>query len=116
MMDAGLAVVVATDFNPGSSPTTSMPFVMSLACQRMKMLPSEALTAATINAACSLGLGDVVGSLEVGKAADFLIHEFQDYRELAYFAAVPNLPQVFIAGKRIPTCPPPVAISRDGMA
>jgi imidazolonepropionase len=105
MLDAGLAVVLATDFNPGSSPTTSMPFVMSLACQQMKMLPSETLTAATINAAYSLGFGNVVGSLEAGKAADFLIHEFHDYRELAYFAAVPNLPQVFIAGKPVQTCP-----------
>jgi imidazolonepropionase len=106
MLDAGLAVVLATDFNPGSSPTTSMPFVMSLACQQMKMLPSEALTAATINAAYSLGLEDIVGSLEAGKAADFLIHDFHDYRELAYFVAVQNLPQVFVAGKRIQTCLP----------
>ena len=113
MMDAGLAVVLATDFNPGSSPTTSMPFVMSLACQRMKMLPSEALSAATINAAYSLGLGDVVGSLEAGKAADFLIHEFCDYRELAYFAAVPNLPQVYVAGKRVQTCSLPPATIAD---
>ena len=105
MIDAGLPVVLATDFNPGSAPTTSLPFVMSLACQQMKMLPSEALTAATINAAFGLGLGKSVGSLEPGKAADFLIHEFSDYRELAYFAAVPNLPQVFIAGKRVPTYP-----------
>jgi len=105
MIEAGLPVVLATDFNPGSSPTTSMPFVMSLACQQMKMLPSEALTAATINAAYSLRLGDKVGSLEPGKAADFLIHEFKDYRELAYFAAAPNLPQVFIAGQRVETCP-----------
>ncbi|MFZ0519317.1 MAG: imidazolonepropionase [Acidobacteriaceae bacterium] len=114
MMDAGLAVVLATDFNPGSSPTTSMPFVMSLACQKMKMLPSEALTAATINAACSLGLGDVVGSLEAGKAADFLIHEFHDYRELAYFAAVPNLPQVFVGGKQVQTCSSAGAIFANG--
>jgi imidazolonepropionase len=114
MMDAGLAVVLATDFNPGSSPTTSMPFVMSLACQQMKMLPSEALTAATINAACSLGLGEVVGSLEAGKAADFLIHEFHDYRELAYFAAVPNLPQVFVAGERVQTCSPSSATLANG--
>ena len=113
MIDAGLPVVLATDFNPGSSPTTSMPFVMSLACQQMKMLPSEALTAATINASYSLGLGDTVGSLEAGKAADFLIHEFKDYRELAYFAAVPNLPQVFIAGQRVETCPE--AIGRAGI-
>ena len=116
MMDAGLAVVLATDFNPGSSPTTSMPFVMSLACQQMKMLPSEALTAATINAACSLGLGEVVGSLEAGKAADFLIHEFHDYRELAYFAAVPNLPQVFVAGERVQTCSPSSAKFTNGAA
>ncbi len=107
MIDAGLSVVLATDFNPGSSPTTSMPFVMSLACQQMKMLPCEALTAATINAAYSLGLGDTVGSLVPGKAADFSIHEFKDHRELAYFAAVPNLPQVFIAGQRVETCPGP---------
>lgn len=101
MMEAGLAVILATDFNPGSSPTTSMPFVMSLACQQMKMLPAEALVAATINAAYSLGLGDTIGSLEAGKAADFLIHEFTDYRDLAYFAAVPNLPHVFIAGQPV---------------
>ncbi len=114
MMDAGLAVVLATDFNPGSSPTTSMPFVMSLACQQMKMLPSEALTASTINAACSLGLGDIVGSLEAGKGADFLIHEFCDYRELAYFAAVPNLPQVFVAGKRVQPCSLSNGATADG--
>ncbi len=113
MIDAGLPVVLATDFNPGSSPTTSIPFVMSLACQQMKMLPSEAVTAATINAACSLGLGDIVGSLESEKAADFLIHEFHDYRELAYFAAVPNLPQVFVAGKRVQTCSPSIAAIAD---
>ena len=112
MVDAGLAVVLATDFNPGSSPTTSMPFVMSLACQQMKMLPCEALVASTINAAHSLGLGDIVGSLEPGKAADFLVHEFKDYRELAYFAAVPNLPQVFLAGKRVETCPEPFPLAQ----
>jgi len=78
------------------------------------MLPSEALTASTINAAFSLGLGDVVGSLEAGKAADFLIHEFCDYRELAYFAAVPNLPQVFVSGKRVPTCSPSGATFANG--
>lgn len=115
MIDTGLATVLATDFNPGSSPTTSMPFVMTLACQQMKMLPSEALVSATINAAYSLNLGNKIGSLEAGKAADFLIHEFHDYRELAYFAAVPNLPQVFIAGKQKNTAPqttPPQASAR----
>jgi imidazolonepropionase len=98
MIEAGLAIVLATDFNPGSSPISSMPFVLSLACLQMGMSPAEALTASTINAAWSLGLGRQVGSLELGKQADFLIHEFEDYRELAYFIAAPARPRVFIGG------------------
>jgi imidazolonepropionase len=101
MVELGLAIVVATDFNPGSSPIASMPFVMSLACLQMGLTPAEALTAATINAAWSLGLGNRVGSLESGKQADFLIHEFSDYRELAYFIAAPLRPRVFIAGREV---------------
>jgi imidazolonepropionase len=101
MVEMGLGIVVATDFNPGSSPVPSMPFMMSLACIEMKLSPAEALTAATINAACSLGLGGRVGSLEKGKQADLLIHEFKDYRELAYFVAAPFRPRVFVAGKEI---------------
>src|SRR5207302_6646446 len=81
MIDAGLGVVLATDFNPGSSPTPSMTMVLSLACTQMKMTPAEAVTAATINAAYSLGRGDEVGSLEKGKRADFAIHDCEDYRE-----------------------------------
>lgn len=99
MVERGLAIVLATDFNPGSSPITSMPFVMSLACLQMALTPAEALTAATINAAWSLNLGASVGSLEVGKQADFLVHEFADYRELAYFIAAPARPRVFIGGQ-----------------
>lgn len=99
MVNAGLAIVLATDFNPGSSPVPSMPFMLSLACLQMALTPAEALTAATINAACSLGLGNEIGSLEAGKQADFLIHECADYRELAYFIAAPMRPRVFIAGR-----------------
>jgi imidazolonepropionase len=99
MIELGLPVVIATDFNPGSSPAPSMSFTMSLACIEMRMLPAEALTAATINAAWSLGLGSEVGSLEPQKAADFLIHECRDYRELAYYVAAPARPRVFIAGR-----------------
>ena len=101
MIEAGLAVVIATDFNPGSSPVPSMPFMLSLACLQMRLSPAEALTAATINAAHSLGLGAEVGSLEPGKQADFLIHEFTDYRELAYFIAAPARPRVFISGREV---------------
>jgi imidazolonepropionase len=101
MIELGLGIVLATDFNPGSSPVASMPFILSLACLRMRITPAEALVAATINAACSLGLGQRIGSLEPGKDADFLIHEFVDYRELAYFIAAPLRPRVFISGKEV---------------
>lgn len=101
MVDAGLAIVVATDFNPGSSPVPSMPFMLSLACVQMRLSPAEALTAATVNAAYSLGLGHEVGSLEAGKKAEFLIHEFEDYREIAYFIAAPARPRVFVGGREV---------------
>jgi imidazolonepropionase len=101
MVELGLAIVVATDFNPGSSPIASMPFILSLACIEMGLTPAEALTAATINAAWSLELGNRIGSLETGKQADFLIHEFEDYREIAYFIAAPARPRVFIGGREV---------------
>ncbi len=101
MIERGLAIVLASDFNPGSSPIPSMPFILSLACLHMALTPAEALAASTVNAAWSLGLGETVGSIEVGKQADLLIHEFTDYRELAYFIATPELARVFIAGREI---------------
>ncbi len=106
MINAGLAVAVATDFNPGSSPTASMTMVLSLACTQMKMLPAEAVTAATINAAYSLNRGHEVGSLEPGKMADFVIYDAEDYRELAYFFGMPRTVAVFAAGKKVDLSPP----------
>lgn len=98
MIAAGLAPVIASDFNPGSSPTASMSFILSLAALYLRMLPAEAIVASTINAAASLNLAHEVGSLEPGKRADFVIHECNDYRELAYFIATPARPRVFVAG------------------
>ena len=99
MIDAGLAVVLATDFNPGSSPTPSMTMILSLACTQMKMTPAEAITASTINAAYSLGRGDEIGSLEKGKRADFVIHDASDYRELAYWFGIEHPWRVYASGK-----------------
>ena len=99
MIDAGLAVVLATDFNPGSSPTPSIPMVMSIACTQMKMTPPEAVTASTINAAYSLGRGDEIGSLEKGKRADFVIQDASDYRELAYWFGVEHPWRVYASGE-----------------
>ena len=101
MIDAGLAVVLATDFNPGSSPTPSMLTILSLAATHLKMTPAEAITAATINAAYSLNRGAQLGSLERGKIADFAIHDCDDYRELAYFFGVNHTWQVYCGGIRI---------------
>ncbi len=101
MIDAGLAVVIATDFNPGSSPTPSMPMILSLACTQMKMSPAEAITASTINAAWSLDRGDQIGSLESGKLANFAIFDCEDYRELAYWFGVSQAHSVYVHGKRV---------------
>ena len=98
MIDLGLPIVLATDFNPGSSPTTSMPMVLSLASAHMKLTPAEALTAATINAAYSLRRGHEIGSLEPGKLADFAIHDCADYRELPYFFGREPARAVYIGG------------------
>ncbi len=87
LIDAGVAVALATDYNPGSSPTPSMPFVLSLACTHMKMSPAEAISAATINGAWALRLQERKGSVERGKDADLAVFDVEDYREIAYWFA-----------------------------
>jgi len=88
LIDAGAIVALATDFNPGTSPTVSMPMILSLACTQMRMAPAEAIAAATINSAYSLGRHDRVGSLEVGKFADLAAFDVDDYREIPYYFGV----------------------------
>jgi imidazolonepropionase len=101
MIEAGLAVVLATDFNPGSSPTPSLPFVLSLASTQTRMTPAEAITAATINAAWSLGRGNSIGSLEVGKQADFVIHDCRDFREIPYFVGIEPALHTYLGGRLV---------------
>lgn len=101
MIDAGLAVVLATDFNPGSSPTPSIPMVLSIAATHMKMIPAEGITAATINAAYSLNRGGEIGSLEPGKIADFVIHDVPDYRAIAYFFGVEHPWRTYAGGQMV---------------
>jgi imidazolonepropionase len=99
MIDEGLAVVLATDFNPGSSPTPSMTMILSLASTHMRMTPAEGLTAATVNAAHSLNRGEELGTLEPGKRADFVVHDCADYRELAYFFGVEHAHATYVGGR-----------------
>ncbi len=101
MIDAGLPVVLATDFNPGSSPTTSMPMILNLASIQMRMTPAEAITATTVNAAHSLDLFEDRGSLKEGKRADFVIWNCDDYREIAYWFGVNLVHSVYVAGNRV---------------
>jgi imidazolonepropionase len=84
-IEYGVAIALATDYNPGSSPMLSMPMAMSLACTHMRMSPAEAITAATINGACALRLADRKGSVEVGKDADLAVFDVIDYREIPYW-------------------------------
>ncbi len=88
LIEAGAIVALATDFNPGTSPTLNMQMILSLACTQLRMTPAEAITAATLNAAYSLGRADRIGSLEVGKFANLALFAVEDYREIPYYFGV----------------------------
>ena len=88
LIDAGAIVALATDFNPGTSPTLSIPMILSLACTQLRMTPAEAIAASTLNAAFSLGRHKRLGSLETGKQADLAVFEVADYREIPYYFGV----------------------------
>jgi imidazolonepropionase len=97
--DCGGILALATDINPGSAPCPSMPLVMNLATRYQRLLPSECLNACTINAAYAIGMADRVGSLEIGKQADLLILQCEDYRQLSYQIGGNLVKQVMIAGE-----------------
>jgi imidazolonepropionase len=88
LISGGVPVALATDFNPGSCYTVNMQLILSIACSQMKMRPAEAITAATLNAAYSLGKSDRLGSIAEGKQADIVLMDVPDYREIPYFMGV----------------------------
>ncbi|MGJ3195751.1 imidazolonepropionase [Peribacillus frigoritolerans] len=101
MVDEGVAVAISTDCNPGSSPTTSMPLVMNLACISMRLTPAEALTAATYNAACAINRQEKIGSVEVGKQADVVLWNVDNYQELQYLFGVNHVKTVWKNGVQV---------------
>jgi imidazolonepropionase len=98
LIDAGVPVALATDYNPGTSPTFSMPMAMSLACTHMKMSPAEAVTAATINGAWALRVADRKGSIEPGKDADLALFAVEDYREISYWFGADRCSMTMMSG------------------
>ncbi len=99
LIDSEVAVALATDFNPGSSPTLNMQMILSLACTQMRMTPAEAIVAATFNGACALERENRLGSLEAGKQADLCIMDVPDYRQIPYYFGVNHCRQVIKAGE-----------------
>jgi imidazolonepropionase len=99
LIDAGGAVALATDCNPGTCWCESMQLMIALACRYMEMTPAEAISAATINAAHALGLGQTAGSLEVGKRADLILLETPSYQHLAYRFGTNQVETVLVEGQ-----------------
>ena len=98
LIESGVAVALATDYNPGSSPTLSIPMAMSLACTHMKMSPAEAIAAATINGAWALRLAGRKGSVEAGKDADLAVFDVNDYREIPYWFGANRCALTIVSG------------------
>jgi len=103
LIEAGAIVALATDYNPGTSPTVSMPMILSLACSQLRMTPAEAITATTINGAYALQREKKIGSLEVGKQADLAIFDVADYREIPYYFGVNTCWKTLKRGEVIPS-------------
>ncbi len=109
LIDAGAAVALATDFNPGTSPTVSLPLVMALGVSQLGMRHAEALTAVTVNGAAALGLAAERGQLAPGFAADLVVADVEDWREVAYWMGGNVVSAVWTGGLACPTCAPPIS-------
>jgi imidazolonepropionase len=101
LRDAGVPMAVATDCNPGTSPLTSLPLAMNLACTLFGLTPEEALTGCTRHGAAALGLADQIGTLEVGKAADLAVWDIDEPAELAYWLGTAPLSQRWLSGRNL---------------
>jgi len=99
MVDAGLPVALATDFNPGTSPTVSLPLVMTLGVSQLRFSAAECVIAATVNGAAALGLADQVGQIAAGYSADLALFEISDYRELPYWLGASVCRALWTRGK-----------------
>ena len=98
IIDAGVPLAIASNFNPGSCMSYSMPLMMTIACTHMSMTPEEALTASTLNGAAALGLSEKLGSIEIGKQADIVLYDIPDYRYLAYHFGTSHVAKVIKHG------------------
>jgi imidazolonepropionase len=99
LIDAGVPVAIATDFNPGSCPSLNMQLMLTIACTQMKMTVEEAIVASTLNSAGALGISSTTGSIEVGKRADISVFDVSDYKTIPYFFGENHIKAVFVGGK-----------------
>jgi imidazolonepropionase len=99
LIEAGAAVALATDFNPGTSPTVNLPLILTLGVSQLHMSPAEALVAATVNGAAALGLADRVGQIAAGYSADLALFEMEDIRELPYWYGERRCMSTWLRGK-----------------
>ena len=99
MVDSGVPVAISTDFNPGSSPTINLQFIMNLACMNMGMTMEEVITATTLNAACAINRGHLIGSIEAGKQADIVILDVENYQQMQYFYGMNHVHTVMKKGE-----------------
>lgn len=99
LIDAGIPVAIATDFNPGSCPSLNMQLMLTIACTQMRMTIEEAIVASTLNSAGALGISNITGSIEVGKRADILVFDVDDYQMIPYFFGENHIKAVFVGGE-----------------